>query len=541
MARIIIEREPDTHMGGHEEPRSGQTEYRRLEPDPVHERNLRLFSVSALYLVAGIVVAAFILSTLHDKLFQLRVDTAATAVPLEEVVSQESGTVADVHVQPRTAVKAGQPLLRLRNDSASREVQLARQHLELMRIAVASAQAKRTRAEREARLYQHISRSQLQSAEARIAALSAERDVAQADFDRSGKLHDEGLISRQQFESERASLARRDGQLREAVAAEQIAKISARGSGSGTFFSGNFLVGDLQDTVAEAAAARERVTMAEAALESAIAREQQRLYLAPCDGTVLKVVKGPGAPVGRGETILTLRRARGAPHVDAWISGKHAAHLARGSRGTGYIPAHGKHYAVEIASIEYAPASQLLDAAVRDSVLAGSDAMYPLVRVKLSLVDVKSSDDEVLEPGLPVRLRLAKHNRLPNWAAFWKVPKANAAAPRTSSSRAAPRLWPSSSVPFSRDGMPPEVQNGFDGVRRRVLEAAAKALRTQAMPVPKLQSAGIADKNSPILLQTRRAFEDADRAVLLALAYALTGEREYNDHARTILRAWADV
>ena len=81
----------------------------------------------------------------------------------------------------------------------------------------------------------------------------------------------------------------------------------------------------------------------------------------------------------------------------------------------------------------------------------------------------------------------------------------------------------------------------FEPVRRRVIEAADRALRMSPSPVEVLRSAGVMDKTSPALVQSRRAFQDADNFALLALAFRRTGKDEYRNAARAILTAWTHV
>src|SRR5205085_3694375 len=95
---------------------------------------------------------------------------------------------------------------------------------------------------------------------------------------------------------------------------------------------------------------------------------------------------------------------------------------------------------------------------------------------------------------------------------------------------AAPRLWPA------------QLRKDIDpAVRDRVIEAADKATRITPAPVATIHSAGVTDKESPELIQSRRAFQDADNFALLAVAYKLTGKRQYVESARAISEAWARV
>ncbi|MFZ5476265.1 MAG: alginate lyase family protein [Myxococcota bacterium] len=75
--------------------------------------------------------------------------------------------------------------------------------------------------------------------------------------------------------------------------------------------------------------------------------------------------------------------------------------------------------------------------------------------------------------------------------------------------------------------------------RARVVAEADRALRRPARPVARLASAGSDDLGDPAVAASREAFEDADDAVLLALAFRATGEPRYRDGARGRLVDWA--
>jgi len=86
------------------------------------------------------------------------------------------------------------------------------------------------------------------------------------------------------------------------------------------------------------------------------------------------------------------------------------------------------------------------------------------------------------------------------------------------------------------------LPNSFPpSVFERILEAARKAERTPAAPVRIIHSAGVTDQLSPDFVASRRAFEDADNFLVLAMAYRLTGRSSYRETALAIVNAWARV
>jgi multidrug resistance efflux pump len=282
------------------------------------KRNVRRFIVSAIYVLLGLAIAAYALLTLAGMFMRVNVDTAVTAMPLEQVVSMDVGTIAELYVQPGAPVLAGQPLFRVDNEVTARNVEVARQELKSAEVDLREAQSRTEQERNKLRAYQNISNNQVEAVGAKIAALTADRDEARAELVRAKKLVEEGLISRQTYDIEAATLAKREAFVQQALAEEKI-RVSSNDqtTSAGYFFSGNFLVGDLQARMAEETTARERLELARTALQQAQNHESRRVYRAPFQGTVMRVFKSPGMTVDRGENLVVLRRNGESLRIDA--------------------------------------------------------------------------------------------------------------------------------------------------------------------------------------------------------------------------------
>jgi hypothetical protein len=98
-----------------------------------------------------------------------------------------------------------------------------------------------------------------------------------------------------------------------------------------------------------------------------------------------------------------------------------------------------------------------------------------------------------------------------------------------------PLLWPeSSSVIHPINPVSVDILNDLTEYANRLLKQPSHAL-------PLLSSSGKIDINDSTLLSSRLAFQDADKAAVLALTYKLTNDARYFDKARKILIKWAAV
>lgn len=507
---------------------------------PPRKSTLKRFVIASLYILVGLAVAAYALYTVAGMVTHVNVETAVTSAPLEQVVSTDVGAIRELYVQPGSEIRAGQPLFRVENEIAVRNVEAARQEQKSAEVDLRQAHSATEQEEKKLAAYRTISNDQREISAARIKARSAERDEAAKEFERAKKLFEYGIISRQLYESQAATLAKNEALVEEAISEQKIVtESSGQTANSGYFFSGNFLVGDLQTRIAEEAAARERLTLAQAGLQSALNHESQRVYRSPFDAVVMRVFKSSGMTLDRGEAMIVLRRAGEDAHVDAYLTQEEAGLLATGARGVAFIPAQGKHFPVEVAAVDRTAGflKDIQTPKLQQPQFSWRNVQDRSAYAKLNFVGISATELASIAPGLPVQLSIPKKrdsfNLLPSVRA---ASRSDAARPRYS-----PRLWPAQSPLLNANSQQAIKDANFEPVRRRVIEAADGALRRGPAPVATIDSAGVTDKTSPEFLRSRRAFQDADNFALLALAYRLTGKSDYLASAGEIVDAWARV
>jgi multidrug resistance efflux pump len=501
-------------------------------------RSIRRIVIAGVYIVLGLGLGGYVLMTIAGLVTQVNVQTAVTSMPLEQVVSMDIGILRELYVQPGSEVSAGQALFRVENEAAVRNVEAARQELESAQVDLRVAQSAIQQENTKLAAYRTISNDQREMGEAKIKSRIAERNEAKTEFERAKKLLEYGVISRQLYDSQAATLAKHEALVEEAVAGQRITETSGQTVNTGLFFSGNFLVGDLQTRMAEETAARERLAVAQVALRDATQHESQRVYRAPFHGVVSRVFKSSGMTVDRGENLIVLRRAGEIAQVDAYLTQEEAGRLGTGTRGVAFIPAQGKRYPVEVVAVDRTAGflKEMQTPKLQQAQYTWRTLQERSAYAKLRFVGISPAELDAIGPGLPVQLSIPRKRDV----SFSLIPIVRAAPP-SEPGTSPPRLWPPQSPLFRRDGSTSINDSSFDSVRRRVIDAADHAVRKGLAPVEIIHSAGVVDKSSPELIESRRALQDADNFALLAMAYKLTGKAEYRDAARQIVDAWARV
>jgi hypothetical protein len=141
---------------------------------------------------------------------------------------------------------------------------------------------------------------------------------------------------------------------------------------------------------------------------------------------------------------------------------------------------------------------------------------------RIAFVDLPDGDRASIDPGLPVLVSIPRKLTLAA-SLFGTV--------HAASRDLATRLWHGDRA----------TDRDFEPVRARLVKAADTALRSLPAPVVTIRSAGVTDQSAADFRRSRRAFQDADNAAILALAARLTGTTDYADAARRIVSAWALV
>jgi multidrug resistance efflux pump len=510
---------------------SSHADSRRTET----KRKARRVTIAVLYVAAGLLLSALILKSLAGAIFLLRIDTAVVSTALDQIVSQDVGKLVEVFVQTGAPVRTDEPLVRVESDMVMRDVQTAREELDGARIALQAIQDRRRQASERLEAYQTISRDQLELVNARLGALVADRDLLRTQFERSKSLFDAGLMAAQLFEEHKAKLERQEALLGQAVAEQKIAETSIDTTKRGSFFSGNFLVGDLPALTAEESAARDRVAAAKRALDERLSRVAERTYRAPYDGVVTRVFKSAGVTVDRGEPILILQRSGAEPYIEAYLTQDEAANLTVGARGTARVSPMNREYDVRVVSVDRTAGflKEVQTPHLSEPQYTWRGLSDRSAYAKLEFVGLVPTEMARISPGLPVHVDLRKPRTT-------HVPPLLGRIYAASPEREPTMLWPANSPLFSGTALKISDPR-FSEVRQAVIEAADHALRVPPAPVKVLVSAGGTNKSDLTFQKSRRAFEDSDHCALLALAWTLTGRSDYRAAAQTILQAWARV
>ena len=291
---------------------------------------LRIF-FTTLYMAFGLAILASAFVVVVSSVTHLNVETAVTSAPLEQVVSADVGTIAEMNVNPGMRVTAGQPLFRV--DSESVDAQRAAGSPgtgDGAHLAAAGRRPPRGR-RKEARGLQNHRRRSARGKKGGNGFRDCGARCRMKELERYEALWNAKVTSRQLYDNAKARYDERAANVEHALAEQNVASTSAEAAAHGHFFSGNYLTGEVNAAIAEEQAANAQVRVAEAALGNALQQQSKRLYTAPFDAVVAKVFKSRGMTVDRGEALVVLRRTGVDPYIDAFLTQSEAGQLAAGA------------------------------------------------------------------------------------------------------------------------------------------------------------------------------------------------------------------
>jgi membrane fusion protein (multidrug efflux system) len=397
-------------------------------PRPVSKTRLRLLLAGGAIVLAAAGVGAYF--HFRDR---VSTDDAQVDAHIAPIAARISGAVSAVLVDDNQRVKAGQPLIRIDPRDYQAKVDQAR-------AALAAAQSQAQAARVSVPLATETSASNTSAADAQLAAYLADRQRAQADYDRSASselayaradvdskratseraqadldrmkpLVSKDEISKQQFDAyiaaarvaesdlqasqEKLANARKQAEGSQATLAASQARVE-QGRASVAQAKANIKQVDISSAQANTASAA--VLQARANLETAELELSYATVVAPIDGVVTKKNVQLGQIIQPGQSVLTI-----VPLQDVWVTANFKetdlAAARPGQRAEVHVDMYGRSFEGHLDSIAGATGTKL-------SLLPPENATGNYVkivqRIPVKIVLNQVPDGFVFRPGMNV-------------------------------------------------------------------------------------------------------------------------------------------
>jgi membrane fusion protein (multidrug efflux system) len=334
----------------------------------------------------------------HKRYTNVYIDDARITADVISVSSRVSGWVTKLPVAEGDRVKAGQTLVSIDIRDAKLQLSELDSRLRVIGAERSRALTEKTMIDRQTKSAQSVRRSQVRAAKAALAGRKSDLDLARTDFERTKKLLNRKVVSRQRWEERRNAFRKAEQAFQQAqaeVAAATASLIQAAADRE------QLLVLDRQLTMlthreAEVSAQRERQLL----------NLSDRLITSPVDGVVDKTFVNPSEFVSAGQRLLMVHDPKKI-WVSANVKETDLRHIKIGSAVTVEVDAYPNElFEGKISKIGNAATSEF--ALLPTPNPSGNfTKVVQRIRIRVNL----NNKDELLRPGMMVEVNVGIDDR----------------------------------------------------------------------------------------------------------------------------------
>lgn len=305
-----------------------------------------------LYWSLGFMLGLTIAVMLYWYFFRLDLEYSIVSQPLYPVISQDVARCVEVHVKEGDSVHAGQALFRVADDVLSRDLELAEIQLATAKVDLQTAQARVQKEKALLTIYPEITEAKLEQAKGQVAALTTQVQVGKVMLDRAVDLASRNSASKDAVNALELALAGFEKELEIQKGEVRIEEQALRALKIGSYYNSRQLVGDLPQFLVNLEDAKERFKVADDRVKLARERARRLTYFAPFDGKVVKLLKGVGGTMNRGEAAAILEKVGEMPVLDCFVTQDDANTLSLKTKASIWIPALHKTLHGQIVKID---------------------------------------------------------------------------------------------------------------------------------------------------------------------------------------------
>ena len=370
------------------------------DANPVADMQVRRWPVktivmSTLYLCVGFAILGYLGLLIVSKTLRMEVQSAVVNAPVATLKMPADGLLLPVSMQPGMEVRKGQEIARIedvalntRIDQQTLALEQARQDLRRMheRYRIESDRMK---------LYQVITRTDLQTACARVAAAREALSAADANLQRMATLEEKGLIQKARHDEAIKRQAHAEAEL--VKAESQVERWTAMsGVSDRKYYNHKEFVSDLDMLTLQLDEAQAAVSLALQRLERLQDLKKGMVLVAPFDGRIVTVEQIGHTTVMRNEPLLTIQKTE-TPTVIAFLDQEQIIQVGMNDRAKVFVPSMARHIEARVVRIDRNLA--FLKAATSD--FRWKEGYEKSAMVSLAL-DSEVADAIDLAVGLPV-------------------------------------------------------------------------------------------------------------------------------------------
>ncbi len=325
------------------------------DPNPVDGMGanripMKTIFMSCLYGFLGIATFSYLGIILYSNFMRMEVRSAVISAPLATLKMPVDGILRPVRFEMGSIIRKGQEIARIENADFMSQLEDKRIELETARRSQRRAEEKyRIEADR-MKLYQVISRTDRQIAQAKVDASRTALSAADNSFERLSKLFKKKLVTLTKLEVAKKERAQAEARLRDAEfileRATAMNSVSSR-----KHFNHKEFVADLDMYALEIEEANAAVKTAHMQLEKLEKLRTTMTITAPYDGRIVSIQQAANTIVLRNEPLLTIEQ-RVDPTVTAFLDQDQVLKIGLNDTAKVYLPSLEKHISATVTLVD---------------------------------------------------------------------------------------------------------------------------------------------------------------------------------------------
>ena len=371
------------------------------KPDPGPEMGaplsrfpLKTIAMSMTYCLVGLLAFGYLGVLIYSNTMRMEVRSAVISAPLATLKMPMDGIIRPVRFEMGQKVLRGQEIARIENANLQSQIEEKQIELESALRAQRRAQDKYNIEASRMKLYQVISRTDRQVAQARVVSAREALQSADSAYERLAGLLKKKLITANKFDVAAKERALAESRLKEAEYTLERTTVMDSVSGRRHFNHKEF-VADLDMFALEIEEANSAVKTAQRQLEKLENYAQKMSILAPYDGRIVSVQQAAHTTVLRNEPLLTIEQQT-VPTVTAFLDQDQVLKVGINDPAKVFLPSLGRHIEATVVLVD------------RNSTFINSERSHyswkdgreksAAVSLKLHLDDINT---EAINAGLP--------------------------------------------------------------------------------------------------------------------------------------------
>ena len=274
-----------------------------LDDMPIERWKLKnIINVTA-YILFGFALIFYIVFTFYTNFFKLEVSSAVVISELEKIYAPIDGRVLDVEENPEKLIEKNQLLIRIDNAELEEKIAMAKLKVSKMEVLFQSKMKALDIETRKMRDYANFAQISLDQSKEDASSARLLVKLANTEVKRLKHLQQMKMSSQQELDRAMSNLTLAYNKLKKSLVKQHQKKETVSLIDRGYFFTGEKLLGNLNELQLEVSRVREEINIARDELSILINQQRRMIINSPGVGRFIQLIKQKGSAVKSGDLV----------------------------------------------------------------------------------------------------------------------------------------------------------------------------------------------------------------------------------------------